>query len=225
LLRHGSYFALRHGQSVANMEGIISSDPAIGTVRHGLTANGRAQARAAATRLLDLCGRDDVDGLIFVTSDFTRAVETAEECRAALARIVDFERAAVDDAASFPAPPLAVRAELRERFFGELDATVLVNYNKVWPKDLEDAAQGGYGVESVSSVAARLRKLILSLEEGHQNASLVLTSHADTLQILQCYVAEADVRLFSQYRFANGEIRQLFQDPFSLPAPKPLSYK
>jgi broad specificity phosphatase PhoE len=37
------------------MEGIISSDPIGGTIRHGLTASGRAQARAAATQLIEVC--------------------------------------------------------------------------------------------------------------------------------------------------------------------------
>jgi hypothetical protein len=33
------------------------------------------------------------------------------------------------------------------------------------------------------------------------------------------------VRLFSQYRFRNGEVRALAQDPSSLPPPVPLTYK
>jgi hypothetical protein len=39
------YFALRHGQSEANVENIISSLPARGTTIHGLTQLGREQAR------------------------------------------------------------------------------------------------------------------------------------------------------------------------------------
>jgi broad specificity phosphatase PhoE len=55
LLDLARYFALRHGQSEANIEGIISSDPVGGTIKHGLTASGRAQARAAATQLIEVC--------------------------------------------------------------------------------------------------------------------------------------------------------------------------
>ena len=43
------YFALRHGQSESNLEGVISSLPATGTSIHGLTPLGRLQARRAAT--------------------------------------------------------------------------------------------------------------------------------------------------------------------------------
>ncbi|CAN0153350.1 unnamed protein product, partial [Discosporangium mesarthrocarpum] len=201
------YFALRHGQSVANMEGIISSNPAIGTVGHGLTVDGSAQARAAATSLIELVGRAHVDSLVFISSDFMRARQTAEECRAALQRIVSFEREAGGDrggkvgGGGYELPPVEIRTGLRERFFGELDGTVLINYQKVWPEDLIDGHQEGMGVESVNTVASRIRDLFLGLEEEFQGSSIVLTSHADTLQIMQCYVANVDERLFSQVRF------------------------
>ena len=35
------YYGLRHGESMANLEGIISSDPGRGTTIHGLTETGR----------------------------------------------------------------------------------------------------------------------------------------------------------------------------------------
>lgn len=43
-----SYFALRHGQSLANVQKIISSDPSISTVEHGLSALGKEQVSASA---------------------------------------------------------------------------------------------------------------------------------------------------------------------------------
>lgn len=239
------YFALRHGQSVANMEGIISSDPEIGGITHGLTSNGQAQARAAATSLIEQVGRDRVDSLVFISSGFLRARQTAEQCRAALIKIVAFEReATVGEEEDSPqldgggeaegsvelesghkfSPPLVIRQELRERSFGELDGTILVNYNKVWPEDLKDGRQGGYGVESVCDVAARIGDLVRSLEREYQDVSIVFSSHADTLQICQCHIAGADERLFSQYRFKNGEVRSLLQDPSCLPPPVPLSF-
>lgn len=115
-------------------------------------------------------------------------------------------------------------ALLRERWFGELDATPLPNYNKIWPRDLVSAKHSHCGVESVESVAARIRSFVLEVEERHSDSCVVLVSHADTLQISQCYVAGADCRTFSQYRFKNAEVRELKQDPNSLPAPVPLSY-
>ena len=66
--------------------------------------------------------------------------------------------------------------------------------------------------------------MLLRMEEAHPEGGvpIVLCAHADTLQILQSYVAGADVRRFSQYRFGNGEVRALLQDPASLPEPVPL---
>jgi hypothetical protein len=45
------YFALRHGQSTANVEGVISSLPALGIASHGLTPLGVEQARSAAPQV------------------------------------------------------------------------------------------------------------------------------------------------------------------------------
>ena len=60
---------------------------------------------------------------------------------------------------------------------------------KVWPLDLEDAHHTNYGVESVQSVAQRLRGMFLHLEEEHAPGTpILLTSHADTLQVLAVYV-------------------------------------
>ena len=47
------------------------------------------------------------------------------------------------------------------------------------------------------------------MEEEHDGACIVLASHADTLQIAQTYIAGADARTFSQYRFANGEVKRI----------------
>lgn len=99
---------------------------------------------------------------MFVSSEFLRARQTAEECRAALQNILSFERQAMTEGSSVVSggdeeaedgaeaeeggafsldegdiggydvsPPVVIRKELRERSFGELDGTILVNYNKV----------------------------------------------------------------------------------------------
>eukprot|EP00953_Heterococcus_sp_UTEX-ZZ885_P026932 14505-Heterococcus_DN1.PRE.2 len=113
------------------MEGIISSDPIGGTIRHGLTASGRAQARAAATQLIEAIGREELDSLLFVSSNFTRARETAADCRAAIMRIAGFEREVGPIVGgAYECPPVLIMNELRERNFGTLDGTTLINYNK-----------------------------------------------------------------------------------------------
>jgi broad specificity phosphatase PhoE len=125
-----SYVALRHGQSEANIEGIISSDPAIGTTKHGLTISGRVQARKAATSLLEVCGRETVESLIFVSSDFVRARETAAECRDAIQRIISFETEPLG-LDPWVCSDVIIDLGLRERFFGALDGCPLSRYNEV----------------------------------------------------------------------------------------------
>jgi broad specificity phosphatase PhoE len=153
---------------------VISSAPAVGTTKHGLTAEGRLQARQSATKLLDLVGRDNMGSLAFVSSDFTRAWQTAEESLAAVSRIVEFEQQACEfDETSRPGPGfdetrqqecalLATPEEgvvrtplLRERWFGELDGLPLKNYNQIWPRDLVSARHDHRGVEAVDKVCPR----------------------------------------------------------------------
>jgi len=113
---------------------------------------------------------------------------------------------------------------LRERWFGTLDDTVVTNYNLVWPQDMKDArGDAGYECESVELVVKRLKSLIDALEKEHSDAAVVFFSHADTIQIFQTWLSGEDVRKFSQFRFKNGEVRELvLNDPGSLPPPQPL---
>jgi broad specificity phosphatase PhoE len=209
------YIGLRHGESFGNVLGVISSHPVQGTLIHGLTEKGREQARSAASDLLlAIGGTDKVEELLIFTSNFTRARETAVEVVSALNSMTGNIRS----------KEIFIEPALRERWFGDLDDTIITNYNKVWPADLKDASCTNYGVESVDQVCERLRAMIIKIEAKYFGRRIVLVSHADTLQILQTYVALADTRTFSQYRFKNGEVRLLSQDPSSLPLPVPLIY-
>lgn len=221
------YYGLRHGESQANVQGIISSDPVIGSTIHGLTSSGKLQARRAATSLIELVGRENICKLIFLSSNFTRARETAAECVVAVQNILNFEccdieTSGVEDLLSgIRELRVQIVPGLRERSFGELDGTVLINYNRVWPIDTIDAYNIRQGVESVAAVIDRAESLINEMEARYSDKVIVLTSHADTLQIFQTYLAGADPRTFSQYRFRNGEVRDMER----LPTAVPLTYR
>ena len=75
--RH-SYHALRHGQSLANVQGIISSNPDVATREHGLSELGLQQAAAAAADVAEAVNAENCRGVAIYTSDFKRAAETAE---------------------------------------------------------------------------------------------------------------------------------------------------
>ena len=108
---HHRFYALRHGQSVANVHGIISSDPDVACVEHGLSAEGLEQARRAAEAVCIEALSCGVDGVAIVSSDFLRASQTAQAVRAA-----------VLDAGitCWPSEGVLADTALRERSFGEV---------------------------------------------------------------------------------------------------------
>jgi probable phosphoglycerate mutase len=158
-----TYYAFRHGQSRANVEGIIISDPAIGTVEYGLTDEGRAQVRAS----LSTISAFNAD-TILVSSDFRRARETAE--------IIQHTIGAV---------PVVFDIRLRERFFGEWEGKAHVHYSKAWKKDVFDPNREFNGAECSSAVRNRMWAVVRSLEKKYEGRTIVLVSHGDPLMLLQ----------------------------------------
>jgi probable phosphoglycerate mutase len=157
------YHAMRHGQSRANVAGVIVSG--IENDRRGdwgLSELGRDQVLAAARD----CGRP-ADTLI-CSSDFSRARQTAEIVRARLG-----------------APPVLVAAALRERWFGDLEGTATGNYARVWAADEAGGGDTGAGVEPAAAVLDRATALVAELERRCAGRDILLVSHGDTLQILQ----------------------------------------
>ena len=202
------YCGLRHGQSEANVEGVISSNPEIGCVKHGLTELGKEQAQDAGEKVINLIWEEGIEQLIVCSSDFTRAIETANECVTRIKQIC----IAADKLENLA--QIHVYEGIRERSFGELDGQELEKYDLVWPLDNKDATQENYSVESVLSVCQRIHDLIIQLENEYPegNKNILLVSHADTLQIAQFYMAGLDVRMFNKHRFSNGEVRELHQN-------------
>ena len=172
------YHAMRHGQSRANVAGVIVSG--IANDRRGdwgLSELGREQVLAAARD----CGLPS-DTLI-CSSDFARARQTAEIVRGRLG-----------------APPVLVAAALRERCFGDLEGSATANYARVWAADeagagggAADTPSGGgdagggnaHRVESAAAVLDRATALVADLERRYAGRDILLVSHGDTLQILQ----------------------------------------
>ena len=158
-----NYYAFRHGQSRANVEGIIVSDPALGTVEFGLTDMGRRQVFSSVASAEPF----DADALIF-SSDFLRTRETAEIVRSELG-----------------ATEVMLDERLRERFFGEWEGKCHKNYSKAWKSDVFDPDREYNGAESSRSVQKRMWSVIQSLEEQYDGQTLILVSHGDPLMLLQ----------------------------------------
>jgi broad specificity phosphatase PhoE len=158
-----TFSIMRHGQSKANVAGIIVScieNDLRGD--YGLSELGRAQALEAVQ------ARGLSSGTVIFSSDFSRARQTAEIVRAHLG-----------------APEVNLAPALRERCFGNWEGSSTDNYARVWAADETGPDQVGSGVEAVAAVVDRATALIVDLERRYSGRDILLVSHGDTLQILQ----------------------------------------
>lgn len=182
------YFLMRHGQSKANIKGIIISDPENGILEdHALSDVGRKQARDSVAK-----SRLSKDVIIYC-SDFSRARETAQIVQEVLG-----------------AKPVTITHSLRERHFGNWETSDHSNYQKVWDDDAADAAHTNNNVEAVWAVLDRATKFILELEKKYNNQEILLVSHGDTLQILQTGFQKSDpAKHRSLIHLETAEIREV----------------
>jgi len=191
---------MRHGQSKANEAGVIVSR--IETDREGdwgLSELGQRQALAAAER----CGLPA--DTVICSSDFSRALQTAEIMRAHLG-----------------APAVTIAEALRERCFGDLEGTPAGNYARVWQADNGDAGHPE-DVESAAAVLDRTTTLIADLEQRYSGCDILLVSHGDTLQILQAGFLRVDPAGHRRLpHLDTAEIRLLELGERPVPAQAPL---
>eukprot|EP00979_Chaetoceros_neogracilis_P002436 scaffold424_cov127-Chaetoceros_neogracile.AAC.4 len=151
-----SFFALRHGQSLANVAKIISSDPSISTVEHGLSDIGKAQVASSADLFAQqYLDNKDTQSIAIFSSDFTRARETAEI----------FADKLRDSNVPLQNNCFKLETKLRERYFGDFNGKSDVHYQEVWNIDCHDANHNKFNCESVNSVVIRTSELILEIEK------------------------------------------------------------
>lgn len=190
-----TYYALRHGRSLANEEELIVSHPDNGLEQYGLSEEGRRQV-ADAVADAERSGVLDRATLI-VSSDFARARESAGIARRILG-----------------ANEILLTPKLRERFFGDWEKHHHRNYQRVWEDDAIDGAHRRNGVESTREVLARTTSLICDLEEQYSGRNILLVSHGDALQILQTAFERVDSALHRQLpHLETGQIRRLELKP------------
>jgi broad specificity phosphatase PhoE len=185
------YFLMRHGESQANKQQLIISDPAIGCKLYGLTVKGREQAKESIAK----------SGLskntVIVSSDFTRARETAKVAQDVLR-----------------CGEIILRPGLRERFFGKLEGRSSEEYRNVWAHDDVDSLNTPFGAESPRYLAHRLCRVVSDLETLYEGELILLVSHGDPLRFLQLRIADRDLTEHMKIRhFAPAEIRPLEKLP------------
>ncbi|AXK46127.1 histidine phosphatase family protein [Brachybacterium saurashtrense] len=193
MIAHGPVppvLVLRHGESTANVQGLIVSLPGPRALTEvGLTARGRAQAQQAAREGL---ARGLGPQTVVLTSDFARARETAEEFARGLGAA---------------APTVDVR--LRERGFGAHDGGPADAYETVWAADRARELPGDE-VESVDEVARRVFAVLRTADERAAGAAVVLVAHGDVLQIALALGAGRDPHEHREVpHLGNAELREL----------------
>jgi len=235
-LKHKYYF-LRHGQSTANIAEIISSSRELAySENHGLTSFGYKQGKESAKQLLDILSEDNNNNnaetgekqkLVFLSSPFARAKQTAEACIDGLMNNKDNQQK-IQTMGLTIENEIVFENSLMERYFGRLDGDSIYTYAYVWPMDAINVTHTAFGVESVAAVCTRILQVVERCEEKYDNTDntayhIVWVSHADVLQIGQLYAANAqNVGRFSAYRFKNGEVRAMKFSTDYLPDPVPL---
>jgi probable phosphoglycerate mutase len=176
------YFALRHGQSMANVAKIIASNPEIACTKYGLSEVGKDQAIKAGETAAEVFQNEKYSGVLILTSDLLRAKQTAETVAEAVQK------------ASIPlyTDAVVIETRLRERAFGEWDGGSDEHYNDVWKDDATDPLHQLHGVESVVSVMDRATKCITQWDERIENYMVICVAHGDVLQILQTAFCKMD---------------------------------
>lgn len=181
---------LRHGESTANVEGLIVSVPGARALTEvGLTDLGRTQAREAA---LSDAAQGLGPGTVVLSSDFARALQTAQEFAAELGA---------------DAPRIDQR--LRERSFGRHDEGPASAYDRVWEIDRARGVHE-HQVEQVDAVASRVLEVLRGADEIARTATVVLVAHGDVLQIALALGAGMDPHDHRDVpHLANAELREL----------------
>lgn len=190
------YLIMRHGQSEANIAGLIVSDPASGCERYGLTEQGRQQVVASATQYTGI----RISRVI--CSDFLRTTQTASLAAETLGLL---------------SPQIEVG--LRERFFGDWEGKSDVNYQDIWQLDQQAEKQTVQGIETVQQVRQRGLNVIENLEQQFQNEVILLVSHGDMLQILlTAFVGIPADQHRTLPHHDQGEIKPLVSQGEDIPA-------
>lgn len=186
------YFVMRHGQSLANVEGLIVSTPENGVPNYGLSEVGREQ-------VTNSINNENLDSSVhIISSDFKRAHESSKIAHELIQSNND----------------IVLDIRLRERNFGDFELQTDENYQTPWGHDATDSSHTIDNVESADSVMERATSLILSLEEKPSTETYLLVAHGDTLQILQtAFLKQPAKKQRSMPHLNTAEIRELMLNP------------
>ena len=164
---NNTYYILRHGNSLANKEGIILSNLELGVKEYGLTEKGRDDIYKSVQNLIN--SGSITKEVVIISSPFKRTKESA---------LIASELFNVRD--------ITYTEDLKERFFGEFDLKSKSNYKLIWDLDSHNPEHQEFGVESVNHVLSRAMAVVNRCEKMYMDKIVILVTHGDTAQILEC---------------------------------------
>jgi len=165
------YFAIRHGESEANVTCVVSSDKVLATKQHGLTSKGKEDARRGAEDIAKHL-EDMAREVVLIHSPFLRTTQTAQVVR---------------DVLGSKCSEMRQEVLLCERSFGVFEGkNSHESYNQVWAQDeINGCKENSFECESVYAVSDRAAEVILRCEREFKDKAIVIVSHGDILQIMR----------------------------------------
>lgn len=183
---HNKYFLMRHGESKANVAGIILSHLENG-VQEEFTLTQKSEEQVMESVKSAKTEGWLEENVIIYSSPFSRCKKTAEIAKEVLG---------VKDG-------IIIDERLKERHFGDFEKTHNSNYQKVWEADIENPGHKNDNVESAQEVQQRTLSLIDDLEKKYANKKVLLVSHGDALQILQTGMLQKSPAVHRQLEHIN----------------------
>ncbi len=188
------WFVLRHGQSEANVAGVVASQLTNAETAYGLTETGREEVvTSVRSALIEL---QKSSPLHIYASPFLRTRETAEIAGEILGVLPEVDH------------------RLIERDFGDYELLPDHHYKNVWEVDPIDPGKVPGQVETVYRVAERICDLVQEVDKLPDIATCLLVTHCDVAMILSCAFQNLDPRHHRSLRpMKMGEIRRLLRPP------------
>lgn len=152
------YFVMRHGESVNNVQNILSSDV---DADYGLTDKGKTDVRNAVKAL----GSVDV----IIASPFKRTRESALTAAQAL---------------NFSSDSILFDTRLGESGFGVFNGKSLEEYHRAFPDRVERFSQAPEGGETYREIRKRMGDVMRELEEKYSGKKILIISHGTPLWLL-----------------------------------------
>lgn len=188
---HNRFYLLRHGNSQANQKQIIVSDEENGIGGYGLSEQGKKDIKTTIEKAKGQF--EPASPCVIYSSPFKRARESAE----ITAGLLGVQEIHCD-------------LRLKERFFGTFNLSSDSHYETVWQEDVKNTLPAQWDVESVQEVFARLTALVVDIERQYAQTNIILVTHGDPAQILECGFKKMDPQNHRRLEsIAQGELRRV----------------